>query len=624
MAEPTTMNPFAPADEAAWRAAVDKALKGADFDRKLVSRMADGSPIQPLHARRQGALPILREGTARPWRIMARMDHPDAGAASTQALADLWGGADALALVFQGSASARGFGLPTADADGLDAALEGVALDLIAVRLDPAPQNRITARLFAEVVARRGLEPSVLDIDFGFDPIGLLARSGALMDDWSAVGSRLRDMLAEFRPAGFRGPFISCDARPVHEAGGSEAQELGYALAAAVAYMRALEKGGLGLEEAERALSFMLAVDVDQFAGIAKLRALRLLMARVQEASGLEARPIRIHAETAWRMLTRRDVPVNMLRNAVAVFSAGIGGADTVTTLPHTTALGLPDDFARRIARNTQAVLIEESHLWRVADPAAGSGGFEAMTDALCAAGWAEFQAIEREGGLVASLETGALQARIAAVRVRRERDIATGKAPLTGTSAYPMIGETPPSVLDVAPLPSKGAPRAAITAAPLPSARLSEPFEALRDRVEAIAASGHAPAIFLAALGRPADFSARLGFAAGLFEAGGVRAVKPAGFAEADGTTDLVALTDAFKASGAAVACLCGPDESYAMEASDAAMALVASGAKAVWLAGRPGEAEAGFRAAGVSGFIYAGCDMIAALTEAHDAIAA
>jgi methylmalonyl-CoA mutase len=621
-------NPFPPADEARWRAAVDKVLKGADFEAKLVSRTLDGIAIQPLEPRRANAAPVTGAQAGQPWRIAARVDHPDPEAAAELALADLAGGADTLHLVFEGAATARGFGLPTHDAASLDRALAGVELDLIGVRIDPAPQNRITARLFAEVVKARRLAPGDMAVDFGFDPIGLLARTGGLMVPWADAEQRLADMLAEFgaeesEPGhGFAGPFIACDARVIHEAGGSEAQELAYALAAAVAYMRGLTRCGVPLDVAERALSFTVAVDADQFAGIAKLRALRRLMARVQQACGLDAQPIRLHAETAWRMLTRLDTPVNMLRNAIATVAAGVGGADGVTVLPHASAHGLSDAFARRIARNTQNVLIAESQLWRVADPAAGAGSIEALTDALCAKAWDAFQEIEREGGVIASLQTGALQARIAATAARRARDVATGKAPLTGTSAYPNLAETTEAtadtVLKVAPRPAKPGPRPALTVTPLPSLRTSEPFERLRGRADALRAAGREPGVFLATLGAPPSFAARASFAAALFATGGIEAVPFAGAAEPDGGTDLVALTDAFKASGARIACLCGADESYASEGVDAAMALAASGAAGIWLAGRPGEQEAALRAAGVGGFIFMGADIVAALDTA------
>jgi methylmalonyl-CoA mutase len=617
VAQTKLTNPFPAADDAQWRAAVDKTLNGGDFEKKLVSRTADGIAIQPLYRRKPDAMPVAGACAGSRWTVTQRVDHPLADAAAAQALADLAGGADSLSLVFHGSASARGFGLPTTDAATLDAALAGIEPDLIHTRLEPSPQARITARLFADVVKRRKLSASDMRCEFGIDPIGLLARSGVWMATPADISARLADMRAEFAGQGFNGPFFSCDGRIVHEAGGSEAQELAYVLAAAVFYARALEAGGVALDKAFAALSFMLAIDADQFMGIAKLRALRLLMARVQEACKLDPVPITLHAETAWRMLTRTDTPVNMLRNAIAAFSGGVGGADSVSVLPHTAAHGLGDGFARRIARNTQLVLLEEAHLWRVIDPAAGAGGFETLTDQLCEKAWAEFQAIEREGCIVASLQAGSLQARMAAVKARRDRDIATGKLPLTGTSAFANMSERAETVLDVAPMPSRHIARGTVAITPLAPHRLSEGFEAVRGQADALREAGQPPRLFVALLGRATDIAARTAFARGFFEAGGIDVIVPDSFAEADGSTDLVALTDAFKASGAALTCLCGTDESYAAEGTDAAMALTASGAKVVLLAGRPGDMEAGLRAAGVNGFIFAGCDMLTALNE-------
>ena len=181
--------------------------------------------------------------------------------------------------------------------------------------------------------------------------------------------------------SGFHGPFAVADGRVIHNAGGSEAQELAFALASAVAYLRALEGFGMPLEAARDAIYFRLAADADQFLTMAKFRAARKLWARIEAACGLVPKPVQLTAETAWRMMTKRDPYVNLLRTTIAVAAAGLGGADAITVLPHTAPLGLPDAFARRLARNCQLVLLEESNLARVADPAAGSGAIEALTE---------------------------------------------------------------------------------------------------------------------------------------------------------------------------------------------------------------------------------------------------
>ena len=205
----------------------------------------------------------------------------------------------------------------------------------------------------------------------------------------------------------------------------------------------ARSKTPASIESAARgAIAFRLAADADEFISLAKFRALRLLWARVGEVCGAPARPARIHGESAWRMISARDPWVNVLRGAMAAFSAGLGGADSVSVLPFTQGLGLPDPFARRLARNAQLILLEESHLGFVADPAAGAGAFEALTEALCAAAWGVFQGIEAQGGLYAALARGDFQQAVAKASEARARDVARRKTPLIGVSDFPDLAE--------------------------------------------------------------------------------------------------------------------------------------------------------------------------------------
>ncbi len=619
------MSAFALPAEVQWRAAVDKVLKGADFEKKLVGRTADSIRIEPLYKAAAGAGPRPLRAQAGRWHVAARLDHPEPAEAARLALADLEGGADCLSLAFAGAAAARGFGLAAMDAEALDAALAGVMLDLVRLRLDPAPGGRRHALLLADLVERRGFSGDAVAIDFGMDPIGVLAASGELAASLPELGRRVAQTIAGLKARGFRGPFLAADGRPWHEAGASEAQELGAVLSTAVTYLRLLEDQGMPLAEARDAISFTLVADTDEFLTIAKLRAARLLWDRVQRACGLAPKPVFIHAESAWRSLTRRDPWVNLLRGTIAAFSAGVGGADSVGVQPFTAALGLADGFARRVARNTQLVLLEEANLWRVADPAAGAGGFEALTRALCEQGWRKFQDLEGESadglaGIVAALANGHVQQGLSRERAARSRAIATRREPITGTSEFPNLAEAPVSVLAAAPVPKP--PQAvapaggAIRVEPLPSLRTAEPFEVLRASADIAAAAGARPTVFLATLGAVAGFTARAGFARNLFEAGGIAAPSGNGFARGGGT-DLAALVAAFRGSGTKLACLCGSDENYAAEAIAAARALKAAGAT-VWLAGRPGEQEAALREAGVENFVFAGGDALAILQEA------
>jgi methylmalonyl-CoA mutase len=263
--------------------------------------------------------------------------------------------------------------------------------------------------------------------------------------------------------------------------------------------------------------------------------------------------------------------------------------------------------------------LLEESNLAKVADPAAGSGAIEDLTSKLCAAAWTQFQEIEAAGGAWAALEKGLVQQKVAAVRAEREKAAARRKDALTGTSEFPNLAEKPAAVLDVAPvvLP-KDLTKAAITIEALPRMRLAEPFEALRDRSDQILAkTGARPKVFLATLGKLADFTPRTMFAKNFYEAGGIEALSSYGF------KDQAAMITAFKASGARLACLCGTDAVYGEQAAEAAKALTATGAT-VHLAGRGGDNEAALRQAGVKAFIFVGCDAVSTLQAAHDILGA
>ena len=603
---------FPAASREAWLELVSGVLKGAPFERRLVSKTYDGLAIEPLYGRDAAARPVIGRSPGVPWQVMTRIEHPDPAAANSQALHDLENGATGLSLVFTGSIGAYGFGIENSEA-ALARVLCDIQLDAgISLDLQVDGQHEHVAAALVDVPAKRGTAPAAVDMRFGFDPLGIAATGGPA-PSWDPHGAPFAAEVAGLAAQGFKGPFAVADGRVIHNAGGSEAQELAFAIAVALAYLRALEASGVPLDEARRMTYFRLAADADQFVTTAKFRALRKLWARIEQACGLAPQPAFVAAETAWRMMTQRDPFVNVLRSTMAVVAAGLGGADSITVLPHTAAIGLPDGLARRMARNTQLILLEESNLAKVADPAAGSGGFESLTMELGAAAWSLFQEIEQAGGADAALRQGLIQAKVAAVRAERDKAIGRRKDALTGTSEFPNIAETPPAVLEMAP-PASHAGRASDVA--LPCHRLAEPFEALRDAADRAARAGDRPKVFLANLGPLADFTARATYARNFFEAGGIAAVTNDGFASRD------EMATAFKASGAALACLCSSDEVYAGEAEVAARMLRAAGAKHIYLAGRPGEREAALAAAGIGGFIHVGCDVLATLRAVHGAL--
>jgi methylmalonyl-CoA mutase len=606
---------FTATSQADWRKLVEAALKGASFEKRLTSQTYDGLRIEPLYPRAAGVKPVAGRTPGEAWTLLQRVDHPDPAEANAQALQDLENGATGLALVLAGAPAAHGFGTAINSVDDLERTLANVMLNGISLRLETAPfAGRPVATLMTTLIGQRKLDPSAIAADFGLDPIGDMARTGSALLRWPDLSQRAGATAKDLHAKGFsQARLLRADGRAVHEAGGSEAQELAFVLATGVAYLRLLEASGFTLDQARRRVSFLLAADADEFLTIAKFRALRKLWARVEDACGLAPKPAYVAAEAAWRMMNRRDPYVNMLRTTIAVTAAGVGGADDITVLPHTAALGLPDAFARRVARNTQLILLEESNLYRVADPAAGSGGIEALTGELAQAAWTLFQEIEAAGGAAAAIEHGLLQKKVAATRAARQAAIARRKDALTGASDYPNLAEAAVAVLDVPRVTAPPLP-AAVHFEALPQIRLAEPFEALREASDQVLTkTGARPKVFLANLGKLAEFTARAMFAKNFYEAGGVEALSNDGFKD---RADMIA---AFKASGTELACLCSSDKVYESEAVAAAKDLGAAGA-IVHLAGRPGENEAQWRQAGVKSFIFLGCDVVSTLQAAHD----
>jgi methylmalonyl-CoA mutase len=384
---------------------------------------------------------------------------------------------------------------------------------------------------------------------------------------------------------------VTVDGTVYHEAGGSDAQELGIGTAVGVAYLRVLTDAGLSVDEALRALEFRWAVSAEQFPSIAKLRAARQIWDRIARESGAAAdrRGQYQHAVTSPAMLTRRDPWVNMLRTTIGCFAAAVGGADAITVLPFDAAIGRSDEFARRIARNTHSILHDESSLARVIDAAGGSWFVESLTDQLAEQAWTNFTRIEQAGGALTALDSGVIGELLAQTHAARSRDIAHRTAPITGVSEFAFIDEVPVEREPLSPLATTGL---------LPRIRYADGFEALRDRSDAAPTR---PRVFLATLGPFAAHSARAGFAANLLQAGGIECV--------------TGPVDEFAAADTPVACLCSSDKVYAAEAADAAATLRAAGARQIWLAG---QAEV----AGVDGRLFTGCDALEVLRSVLDAL--
>jgi methylmalonyl-CoA mutase len=622
-------NDFPPASDADWRAVVAKALRGAPFE-SLETPLYEGFRTEPLYTKRGDAPPI---SGVRGWSII----QPLIG--EKQFADDLTGGASAFSVDFDAWPS-------IVIKDDLEP-LVGSANESFFI----APGSSIADA--ALLLASKG---DSLQGSAGFDPLTAFALSGerpaersALFADYVDAAFSVRERSPAFVP------FLA-SGHAWNGAGGSSTEELGFTLAAAVAYWRALAQAGMPLADAARCIGFSLSASSDIFLTIATLRAIRLLWARALAAAGESPnQDLLLLAKMPHRVLTAYDPHVNLLRATAAAFGAAIGGAAGIEVLPFDEAAGSATAFARRLARNTGLVLKHETWLPAVADPAAGSSYVESITGELAARAWALFREVEAQGGLAAALESGFVAEKLRRPADMQERAIARRREKITGVSEFPNLSEAVPAPEPLSvrvenspaitselalPAPGKGERFAALVAAAASGASLSdlrlgsrivndiafaplhaakrdaEPFEVLRRKADvALASIGSRPPIFLAALGKADEYRARAIWVQGFFATGGIELIAPS-----EGFETIEELVAAFKQSPAPAVCLCASNGVYA-KMPGAASALKKAGAVLVYLAGPASilkTLDAQDKTA-IDRLIYEGCNVLAVLQEAQ-----
>jgi len=490
------------------------------------------------------------------WDVRAAFADPDPARTADAVLADLKNGVTSLWLTL---------GPGGIDLSDLATVLDGVHLDLAAVVLDAPADPVAAAEAYAALLAAKDVSAAP-GTNLGGDPIGVGLRYDGRAADAGEARALVSELARRARQASTRALVV--DGTVVHDLGASDAQELAYTLATGAAYLRMLTADGLDVGGALGLLEFRYAATDEQFVTIAKLRAARRLWHRVAELSDAARGSCGQlqHAVTSRPMMSKYDPWVNMLRTTVAAFAAGVGGAGAVTVLPFDTALGLPEAFSRRIARNTCSLLIAEAHVAAVSDPAGGSYAIERLTDDLARAAWAELGRIEDSGGVLAAIADGSLTTRVERTAAQRTAEVARRERPLTGTTEFPDLYETLP---DRRPLPE----------GTVGVARYAAPFESMRD-------DPAAEPVFVATMGPVAAHTARARFASNLLAAGGVDTVT------AGATADVEAVLAAY--AGAPVVCLAGDDKAYATWGADLVDALRSAGARWVVLCGTPTDALA------------------------------
>ncbi len=675
------LNVFSPVSKTQWVEKVEAELKGKPLDA-LQSRTSGGLTLRPLYTGEDtsklrptgvpGGLPYCR-GTSPTggWLVRQEYDDPRLEVCAKLIAGDLGRGVDALWVKLGPSTGCRV--LTVAD---LDTLFESVDLSKISVQLEAGSDTLAVAAGWVALAEKRNHGAQALRGALCFDPIGELASEGGLRGGLDARLAELRDLAAwsHEHAAGLR--TVCVDANVYHESGASEVQELAWSIATGVEYLRQLVSAGLGVDDAAHKILFRFASSGEFFTEIAKLRAARWLWAKVVSAAGGEpaSAAMEMHCRTSERSKTRRDPWVNMLRVTAECAAAVLGGAQSVTTLPFDAVIGPADALARRVARNTQIVLRDESHLDKVADPAGGSWFIESLTEELARAAWEQFRAIEAGGGFLSALKSGRLADEVELVAGSERRRVATRNAPILGVSEFPKLDETrverepvslsqveaglKRSIGSVDPLAHREALAGVAAAArnearqpgelmsacveamrqdsdlyslvsvlrhgqpdfhvpPMSKWRPALAWEQLRDRSDRHALKeGVRPSAFMANLGPVASHKARSVWATNLLAAAGIASVTNDGFETAE------ALAEAFGASGGSLAVLCGSDEEYAALSKSSVEALKNAGCSVILIAGRPKKEEAALREAGVTDFLFQGADVLETMRHTLDGL--
>ncbi len=466
---------FPPVSYEQWRAVVERDLKGAPFEKRLVTHTYEGIDIQPVYTHEDwpgaddpagfpGFAPFTRGSTPlgaslRGWDICQEHAHPDPAQTNAAVLTDLQRGATSVLLRLDYAAR---HGMDPADSAARDAvgrdgvavhhrrdlelALAGVHLDMAGVSLEAGAAFLPAAAAMIALWQDRGVDPAAARGAFNADPLAVLARDGRLpcsTDRAMALMGDLADYCHQHLPGVTA---VRIGTGPYHHAGANAAQDLAFSMATAVAYLRCLTEHGMSLDAAARQFRFSYSVGCNLFLAIAKLRAARKLWATVLKHCGADpsTAAMNMHVRASKRTITSRDPWVNLLRNTVCCFAAVAAGARSMTSEPFDKALGLPDEMSRRIARNTPIILLEEAHLGFVSDPGGGCWLIEKLTDELAETAWPIFQAVEQRGGMAAALQSGFVAAQIDSAFKPRLKNLATRRDAITGVSEFPDVSEKP------------------------------------------------------------------------------------------------------------------------------------------------------------------------------------
>ncbi len=622
---------FPPISTETWMALVNKDLKGAEYEKKLVKKTEEGIAVQAILRSENlpseewlSSAPALRGCKTKDndWAIREQISGPDPAKANELAKKAIARGAQQVAFKLLGG------GVNVTTQDQMHTLLDGIDLKSVPVVLNAGALSAQALAMLLVEAQRQGVKPADLKGGVQLDPL-MQGATKAWADQVKPVVAYAVENLPGTKT-------LAVDAAALLEAGASAAQELGFGVAALVEYVAGLSDAGIDPAKVVAQTEVRFGVGSNYFLEIAKLRAARTVIAQAVQAFGVKDALPAIHATTSALTQTVYDPYVNMLRATTEAMSAAVAGVDSMTVSPFDAAFATPDEFSQRIARNAQIILKSESHMSKVIDPAGGSYYVESLTKSLAEAAWKLFQMVEELGGFAAALQSGFMQGEVASVRASREKAVAQRRKPIVGASNYPNLKETQeppkaPAQTLVAAVPAfpagsdfvelltkireSGGLTKWISDAPatpaFPPVRVSEGYERLRLAVDAkVAAGGKRPVVFLAQLGNPTMRKARATFVTGFFGCGGYAIVEHV-------AKEPEAAAQEAKKAGADLVVLCSSDDEYATFTAPLKKALGPT--PKLLVAGYPQDAIEQLKADGADDFVHIKLNVVETLERYH-----
>ena len=602
---------FPPVSTEQWEAIINKDLKGADYEKKLVWRTDEGFQVRPYYRAENlenldylktmpGEFPYTRGVKTHDnhWDIVQEVEEADPAKANAIAVDALKRGATCIA-----------FNAKNIDNDAaLETLLNGIDLNVNGVQFNHVKSYLDLMRRFVAYVEKNNFDKEKVQGSLNFDPLIYRLKHNKF---WKSAEEDMQQAVELIELNGCMRNFkvINVNGITLHNAGATIVQELAYTLSFANEYLAFYTEKGLKPEKVASRMQLTLSVGSNYFMEIAKLRATRLLWSTMVAQYKPECDcAYKIHINTVastWNK-TLYDPYVNMLRSTTEGMSAVIGGSDSISLQPFDVAYKESDEFSRRISRNVQVILKEEAFMDRVVDPAAGSYYVENLTNSIAENAWKLFQSVEQNGGALTAIEDGTMKTAIEESCQKRDMNIATRRYVLLGTNQYPNINETMADKIERTVKDENEG---------LKTYRGAMAFEELRLETEKYAKNNHRPSVFLLKVGNLAMRQARAGFITNFFGCAGYQIIEPAGFATVE---------DGVKAVGEAkpdLIVVCSSDEEYATLGVEAAQQCKAQFANTPFLvAGNPTECIDALKAAGTDDFIHVRVNLLESLRKYNE----